>query len=96
MQNSRVVHSQCLFRKRPTDSFAVVSNQHNSWQYSSGNKKANANSEQDRRLLPGVIDQQHMVEQMLSYGIKCQGGAAECSDVILLKLCMKLISFLMC
>lgn len=77
MQDSRVEHSQCLFRKRPTDSFAVVSNQHNSWQYSSGNKKGNANSKQDGHLLPGVIDQQHMVEQMLSYGIKCQGGGQQ-------------------
>lgn len=93
MQNSRVEHSQCLFRIKPTHCFAVVSN---SWHYSSGNEKENANSEQDGHLLPGVIDQQHMVEQMLSYGIKCQGGAAERSDGIFLKLPMKFICFLMC
>lgn len=74
MLSRRVDHSQCLFRKRPADSFAVVSNQRNSWQDSSGNKKGNSDSEQDGHLLPGVIEQQHMVEQMLTYGIKCQGG----------------------
>jgi len=95
MQNSRVEHSQCLFGKRPTDSFAVVSNQNNSWQYSSGNKRSNANTEQDGHLLPGVIDQQHM-EQMLSCGITCQGEAAECADAILLKLRMKFVCFLKC
>lgn len=77
MQDSGEEHSRCLFRKRPADSFAVVSNQRNSWQYSSRKKKGNANSEQDGHLLPGVIDQQHMVEQMLSYGIKCQGGGQQ-------------------
>lgn len=39
-----------------------------------GKKRGNAGSEWDGHLLPGVTDQQHMVEQVLSYGIKCQGG----------------------
>lgn len=49
-----------------------------------GKKRGNAGSEWDGHLLPGVTDQQHMVEQVLSYGVKCQGEAEECSDVILL------------